>query len=490
MAAERPFIYDPSQQVAKNIEGVNRSVQNAWQPLIENKIRDYESISNDLANIDEIKRNLKGYHADILTSRLGTLQGDLAKTIEKNGTINVAARAKVKADIEQVKNLYVKSQQAGPMLEEMLSRVKENSAYINDVAGTRVALIRKFSDPKTMLSGQSLSDELEEIYSKGLNVPAVGNARTYNLYKHVEKTKINWTNPATGDLETIEFRPVDGLVFDNATGTLVPDMAKIQANAKGFFTTGEMYALKQNIGAGQALNANVEDAAMGLYLQSLKNVSGFSRIINKTSDQIRTGAAKMIDAENKVSPQSIQEKKDQKTFDNNIKTERLNLSRQGVANSSANLGLSQGRFNLSQDQFVYQQEQDKLTPSKKGKSLFKVTGKSGTVYIPLVADDKDVSVGITLKGNPFLEGKNGSKPIYDPKVVYKVLNTLKPEQQTAIQGLIDERRGGVTPIVSPKTSSVQQKASSEMIQSASGKQISSVDFYKMSAIDRLNWKKK
>jgi phage antirepressor YoqD-like protein len=448
MAAERPFIYDPSQQVAKNIEGVNRSVQNAWQPLIENKIRDYESISKDLANIDEIKRNLKGYHADILTSRLGTLQGDLAKTIEKNGTINVAARAKVKADIEQVKNLYIKSQQAGLVVEDVLSRMKDNAAYINDVAGMRESLIREVKDPKVMLSGQDLSDRLNEIYSKGLNVPAIGNARAYNQYKHVQKVKKNWTNPETGDLETIEYTPVDGFVFNEKTGQLDADMARIKELSKDFLTTGEMYSVKQTIGAGQALNANVEDSVINLYKQAYLGVAGFSRTIDKTSDEIKTRAANRKLAENASSDENLKILNEAKKLNNEKKKQSIDFAVQYLNLSKSRFGLAAKALGISESNLSFKLQ----------------------------------DAGYTVVGDKFIYDKtkdNRGADDSDLELLFKKVAEGVVENQTATKS--GSGKGSTKPTTPPK-------ASSGMIQSKSGKQMSSVEFYKLTPIQRVSFK--
>ena len=447
--AERPFIYDPSQQVAKNIEGVNRSVQNAWQPLIENKIRDYESISKDLDNIDEIKRNLKGYHADILTSRLGTLQGDLAKTIEKNGTINVAARAKVKADIEQVKNLYIKSQQAGPMLEEMLSRIKDNSAHINDVAGTRANVIREFIDTKTMFSGQDLGDRLNDIYSKSLNVPSIGNARAYEQYKHVAKAKKNWTNPKTGDLETIEFKPIDGFVFDESTGDLVPDMARIKELSKSFFTTGEKYALKQIIGPGQALNANVEDASITLLKQALSGVAGFSRVISTSASKRIKDDAGADKALRENSPEFLA----QKAEDRDLKRENTlsEIKNRGIsaANSSASLGLRSQSNQREAERWEEEKNKPQTTQGSRGPVVRKTL--SGNPIINMSIDDGDTKnafngVGVDKSGNFYLtKGTtvNGKKVSRVAKArqedVDRVINDLPTNKLNAVKDLKDSQ---------------------------------------------------
>jgi hypothetical protein len=443
MAAERPFIYDPSQQVAKNIEGVNRSVQNAWQPLIENKIRDYESISNDLANIDEIKRNLKGYHADILTSRLGTLQGDLAKTIEKNGTINVAARAKVKSDIEQVKNLYIKSQQAGLVVEDVLSRIKENSAYINDVAGTRDAILREVRDPNAMLSGQSLSDKLDDIYSKGLNVPAIGYARAYNLYKHVQKVKKNWTNPETGDLETIEYTPVDGLVFNEKTGQLDADMTRIKELSKSFFTTGETYSLKQTIGAGQALNANVEDSVMGLYEQTHRGVAGFSRTIDKTANFLIKEQVGAEEALRKNSPQAIAQEQEKATLEIDSLKSLIKSRNTNTFINLANLGLAKNRDDRSERQFKYQKEQDGLTPGGKASSFSTSRSLDGSNLLRMSikageTDDEEFNgFGVSKDGKVFLtKEKKNNKGKMESVVATDNIDTING----VLNGLSKEKR--------------------------------------------------
>lgn len=84
MALQQPTIYDPSKKIGQSLKSVSEGVTSTWEPIIQKRINDYNTVKGELDNIEKIKSELSVYHRDILTKKAEELQRDTAGIIRKN----------------------------------------------------------------------------------------------------------------------------------------------------------------------------------------------------------------------------------------------------------------------------------------------------------------------------------------------------------------------------------------------------------------------
>jgi hypothetical protein len=502
---KNPFIYNPSEQVDKSMRGISQGVQNAWQPIIQERIMGYESISRDLDNIDKLKSELGVYHRGILTDRLNTLQGEMAKSIKANGKLNGEEIAKVRDNIAQVKNLHLKSQDAGEVLKEGLSRLQASSQFINDIGGTAEAMRQMIRDPSVLTSETDLSSKFNELIAKNTNYNAIVDARVNAIAKNVQATEKPLEMP-DGSILKVKYKEIPGVIFDPVDMTLKVDKARVGKEGLTALSPGELEGLKSVLGAGQVFpGVSVEDAAQTMYENSLIAQSGLSITVGKTAAQIQK---QLSDAE--VS--RVKAEYAEKNAELGIKKDELDIKQKAtsIANTAANT--QRTLQEIAQRNLTNPLEIQKLTKEISGasskpayslrlssfKDEKKDYGLGFNVPIETKLGGANVTVeGISVDANGTLyylqTGKGGKKTLVPVSKADEsgFINAMKDDKiRKDAMALLKNKPTSAANSSQPQPDPQPKGEKSAMVTNNSGDTMSEVDFLKMSPIERATWKTK
>lgn len=353
MALQQPYIYDPSKKIGQNLKSVAEGVTSTWEPIIQKRINDYNTVKGDLDNIEKIKSELSVYHRDILNKKAEELQRETAGIIRKNGTIDIKAKAQIDDKIRQLKNLHQNSLEAGTVLQEFMGIAKDNASFITDMAGLKDELYRSVREPESLVSGAGLRDKMMKSYSKNLNIPMLVTERFKNAYasKQLEEVPVTYTDK-DGNFYTGSYKAVPGMKFNPETGRVEPEKIR---NQDGTYSTmydelpntilsqREKLAFSENnIGAGNALHVTVDDAVKQLINGAATGFAGLNLKLVSTKAQ----------QEKQVSDASYsQQRAESFAREQKRKDEELNLRKQSVSISAQNAATNAARLGLSMKQY-------------------------------------------------------------------------------------------------------------------------------------------
>lgn len=296
MALQQPYIYDPSKKIGQNLKSVAEGVTSTWEPIIQKRINDYNTVKGDLDNIEKIKSELSVYHRDILNKKAEELQRETAGIIRKNGTIDIKAKAQIDDKIRQLKNLHQNSLEAGTVLQEFMGMAKDNASFITDMAGLKDELYRSVREPESLVSGAGLRDKMMKSYSKNLNIPMLVTERFKNAYasKQLEEVPVTYTDK-DGNFYTGSYKAVPGMKFNPETGRVEPEKIRNQDGTystmydgleKSILKDHEKIALSENnIGAGNALHITVDNTIKQLINGAATGFAGLTLKLESTRDQ-------------------------------------------------------------------------------------------------------------------------------------------------------------------------------------------------------------
>jgi hypothetical protein len=434
------------------MRGISQGVQNAWQPIIQERIMGYESISRDLDNIDKLKSELGVYHRGILTDRLNTLQGEMAKSIKANGKLNGEEIAKVRDNIAQVRNLHIKSQDAGEVLKEGLSRLQASSQFINDIGGTAEAMRQMIRDPSVLTSETDLSSKFNELIAKNTNYNAIVDARVNAIAKNVQATEKPLEMP-DGSILKVKYKEIPGVFFDPVDMKLKVDKSRVGKEGLTALSLGELEGLKSVLGAGQVFpGVSVEDAAQTMYENSLIAQSGLSITVDKTAAQIQKQISDAKVAE--VTADNIEEK--------------INLDFQAKKNAMSN---ANRRTQIAEESLALRKEQaeferDNPSPIKQEDYDFVTTpfSQGGINYGTGFSMPLEVKIdGVKVDADGIAVDKDGTVRVFETVKGKRKATTIPSNKVGGLINSLENQnvRKNVKELVEKKGASTKTKAASQ-----------------------------
>lgn len=397
MALQQPTIYDPSKKIGQSLKSVAEGVTSTWEPIIQKRINDYNTVKGELDNIEKIKSELSVYHRDILTKKAEELQRETAGIIRKNGTIDIKAKAEIDDKIRQLKNLHQNSLEAGTVLQEFMGMAKDNASFITDMVGLKDELYRSVRAPESLVSGTGLRDKMMKAYSKNLNIPMLVTERFRNAYasKQLEDVSVTYTDK-NGNLYEGSYKAVPGMKFNPETGRVEPEKIK---NPDGTYSTmydgieksilkdHEKLALSENnIGAGNALHITTDDTIKQLINGAAIGFAGLNLKLKKTKDELDKDKAEkeikvleLADFPNKIKREERKTEAIEQGVRISAKNAEINAKRLGLSMKQYKQNLADtGYEELPDGSFVYNKEADtRESRAKKTGGLFDEGGQTG-----------------------------------------------------------------------------------------------------------------
>lgn len=267
--AREPYVYNPSKQIDKSFDDAAKGIDDAWKPIIENKIQGFNFIKEQIASQDKIKENLNRFNREELTKRSDELQRKTASLIRSKGAIDKAGLADIKMEMDALKSAEAQSRDAPAIINEYLNMAKSNAMYVKDLAGLSSSIMKAGFDKDLLFKSTSLSEHLDKEYYKSLNMPLLLTERVRASTKNrgVE-TPINYRDEM-GNMIVGSYTKLPGTFFNEKTGQVeyekgvdpnIPGSTIIDNLAGTLLSEKEAMVFNENnIGSASAFGISTED---------------------------------------------------------------------------------------------------------------------------------------------------------------------------------------------------------------------------------------
>jgi hypothetical protein len=284
----------------------------------------------------------------------------MAKSIKANGKLNGEEIAKVRENIAQVRNLHIKSQDAGEVLKEGLSRLQASSQFINDIGGTAEAMRQMIRDPSVLTSETDLSSKFNELIAKNTNYNAIVDARVNAIAKNVQATEEDITMP-DGSIMKVKYKKIPGVIFDPVDMKLKVNKARVGQEGLNALSPGELKGLKSVLGAGQVFpGVSVEDAAQTMYENSLIAQSGLSITVDQTAakaqKEIYDAKVAKVTADNIEDKIKLEQENTRSLIES--REESIKIAQKNASTSAERLALAKKLAQFKIDNPDYTEEED------------------------------------------------------------------------------------------------------------------------------------
>ncbi len=212
MAQVRPYVYDPSQQIRKDLSNAAMTVEQGFQNVIDRKKQEYSLVRNQFDNIEALKKDLNRFDNEIITQRSNDLIKKAAATIKEKGKIDFTSLGQLRSEVESIRDAKRNSALKAKSIEEATAYTLKNAANMTDIQGTINQMNSLLRNPDVLFSPKPIDTEIMSIYKKGLNMSKIINDKIDDyLESRAGSNEFSYKNDR-GDVIKAEYKQIPGLV--------------------------------------------------------------------------------------------------------------------------------------------------------------------------------------------------------------------------------------------------------------------------------------
>jgi hypothetical protein len=439
MAQNRPYVYDPSQQIRKDLGGAADSVAQGFQNVLNKKKQEYDFVSKTYEELELIKKDLNLYNNELITKKSNDLLQEAASSIKEKGKLDFTKLGEVKMKVKELADAKRNSDLSVKAADEVIRMMQQNASNMRDVTGTYNEIISSLKDEKNLFSPKNMYESALNKFRDGLDYVKIGQNKLQDLIKNGNLVSTTYVNKR-GDLVEAKGVVPQGFQFDKESGAVVPVIQKDQNGntvnpseviARNLFTPEQLEGYKkQIIGAGVMFNDNPFDYISEFVNSSFSNAVGEKVIkpaetLKKELSQAAKAEQDAIQAEYENSDEfkKMQNEKTQSEINRNNASGQASLMNAGSSAKNANTNSSRLQAQLEGKIGVNSSNEDASDP---------VTDAAGTYSTPFdFKGKKYIRMGKSQGGNFYIVDENGKpKKISEPEANL-VINSIKKEERSA-----------------------------------------------------------
>ena len=358
-----PYIYDPSQQIRKDLGNSAMTVEQGFQNVIDRKKQEYDYVNKAFEEIENTKKDLNIHNYELMTKRSNDLVGELKGVIKENGKVDFAKLSEVKFKVREIADAKRNSELSTQAYGEVTKMIQANAAHMIDPIGTHAKIMARLKDPKNLFSPRNMQEIAMQDFKDGIDYVKIGQEKLMELQKRGKSVEGIFTAP---DGSSVKYKGIVpfGFNLDDATKQIVPitdkdgkEINSIEMISNSMFDAEQTKGfVKQIAGPGMLLNSDPSD-----YLKDfVKSTLGgsISYTIDKSADENKLLKLKIKEAEQKTDPESVAIEKAKKLAD----LEHEIVSTQSIKRKS---DLDNKTFNLAVTREKNDEEQRKTENDRK-----------------------------------------------------------------------------------------------------------------------------
>ncbi len=208
----RPYVYDPSQQIRKDLGNAAMTVEQGFQNVLDKKKQDYELVKSQLDNIELLKKDLNKFDNEVMTKRANALLEKSKSEIKEKGKLDFNTIGQVRSEIESIKDAKRNSALKAKAVEEATAYTLKNAANMTDIQSTINQMNNILRNPDTLFSPKPIDSEIMSIYKKGLNMSKIINDKVDDyLESRAGSNMVTYKNDR-GDVIEAQYKDIPGLI--------------------------------------------------------------------------------------------------------------------------------------------------------------------------------------------------------------------------------------------------------------------------------------
>jgi hypothetical protein len=261
----KPYVYDPSQQIRKDLGDAATSVEQGFQNVLNKKKQDYELAKSQLDNIELLKKDLNKFDNEVITKRANELLEKSKSAIKDKGKLDFNTIGQVRAEIESIRDAKRNSALKAKAIEDATASTLKNAANMTDVQGTINQMNSLLRNPDILFSPKPIDTEIMGVYKKGLNMSKIINDKIDDYLESRSGTNEFAYKNDRGDVVTAKYKQIPGLVptkkgyeiadIEDDTGTKINPLKGI---IRQILTPEEMALFTEQAGYANALENDPE----------------------------------------------------------------------------------------------------------------------------------------------------------------------------------------------------------------------------------------
>lgn len=263
-----PYVYDPSQQIRKDLGGTALNIEEGFQRVLDRKKQEYDAINKVYQDVDLLKKDLNVYNYDQITSRANELVKRTASTIKEGGKIDFMKLGEIRREISNIADAKRNSEISGQVFDSTIKMIQANAANMKDPVGTISKIMTLMKDPNTLFSPKNMQEVVMREYRNGVDYTKMIQDKLQELSKKgtpIQGTFIDGSGARVQYQGIVPF----GFEFDEKTKTIVPQSRDAEGNPMNTIETiknsidPDLWKgyMEQVVGYGSMLNNSVDDHA-------------------------------------------------------------------------------------------------------------------------------------------------------------------------------------------------------------------------------------
>jgi len=442
------YIYDPSQQIRKDLGNAAMSVEQGFQNVLDKKKQEYDFVQKLNQDAELLKKDLNFYNSELITKRSNDLVKETASAIKEKGKVDFVKLGELRRKVAGIADAKRNSELAVQAFGEVAKMAQANAANMRNPIETITGMMSKLKDEKYLFSPKNMYDVAMEDYKNGLDYTKIIGDKLQELVKKGTPVMGQFDAPDGSLIEykgVVPFgykldektkRPVPNVTTDK-DGNIIDPLDMIQNSISPELWEGYK---KQVIGYGEMFNPNMSDHARDLINTTLSSTVSYSTkkdALTRQNEKL-TVAVKSEDLEKKMrenSPEELAKKAEKELYDKQYKEKGLQLRQQS-------LGISQQRLGLAQEDSEFRRKDKGETSTGQGAP---VLDTAGTYSAPMKNQKGNPIIRIGKKGNTYysVDQNNKAKGISEFEANY-IINSLPKEERGAAKQALGSKATSTT----------------------------------------------
>lgn len=278
----QPFIYDPSKSIQQSGRETAGMVENAFKPIIEKKINDFNLVKGLYDNIETERKNLDQFNEGLINKRIDETLGSLSKSILENGKVDYKKIGEMNRSVSEIRIAKDKSRVVSEQFREKIGLLYKNADKMHDIEGTVNSMRKVLSDPNFLFSPDDAAQKLNNIYADGVDMNRLLQSRVKELAKDAAADYFD----KDGNRVHVKAKLVPGFQIGiNGEIVGVGDETERKRLVGQLLNDQEKGVLSRQLGSAMAFNGDVDDYIsdmVGGILRSSKQAE-----IKRTTEQIQ-----------------------------------------------------------------------------------------------------------------------------------------------------------------------------------------------------------
>jgi hypothetical protein len=455
-------VYDPSQQIRKDLDNAAMTVEQGFQNVLDKKKQEYDFVNKVYQDAELMKKDLNLHNYELITKRSNDLIKETASVIKEKGKVDFTKLGELKNKVREIADAKKNSELSVQAFGDITKMVQANAANMRNPIETVTKMMAKLKDEKYLFSPRNMYETAMEDYKDGLDYAKIIRDKLFELQKKGVPVQGQFDAP---DGSLIEYKGIVpfGFKFDDKSKKLVPDVRVDEQTGQPINPIEQITNsidpelwqgyMKQVVGFGQMLNPNPSDYAADLIDSTLGGSISYvtkKDALARQNERLTVGvkAQTLEEKMRKSSPEELAKEAEKEAFDRQYKEKGMQLREQS-------LGISQKRLGLAQEDSQFKRQEKQNNPTKPG--IIKLSSPN-SFYTKTNFNGKEIkAVGNSRKGGIELVPKSGGKSIIldNQDKINEFYNNVDKETRTAIDQIMTSPQ--YVPIGGKKTQPVSTK---------------------------------